>query len=230
MSNAWRTTAVVLGLACTWQAWRACTRPAPATDTIADCQPMPSSRSHARSAAGFDEDREPGEEREDAPLPAVPSAPGARLFGVPIPAWARSLTPQPGEDLRDYRDRMIPLAQLAVAPQRARISRSKEDFTKLANLDAQQVAALDATARETATAIQDRLFNAVLSGELSPSTFKPMAGVSVARDVLDLVDRASKKFTGSLREDQRGKLATHPFDFADYLVFSTRWEDAISGL
>ena len=57
-----------------------------------------------------------------------------------------------------------------------------------------------------------------------------MAGVSVARDVLDLVDRANKKFTGSLREDQRGKLASHPFDFGDYLVFSTRWEDAISGL
>jgi hypothetical protein len=24
--------------------------------------------------------------------------------------------------------------------------------------------------------------------------------------------------------------AHHPFDFADYVVFSTKWEDAISGL
>ncbi len=231
MSNAWRTTAVVLGLACSWQAWRACNRPAPATEAIADCRPATaSSRAHASSGSRFADDRDSDAERDDTPPPAVPSAPGSRLFGVPIPAWARSLVPQPGEDLRDYRDRMIPLAQLAVAPQRARIARGRDDFAKVANLDANQVAALDATAKETATAIQDRLFDAVLSGELSPSTFKPMAGVAVARDVLDLVDRANKKFTGSLREDQRGKLATHPFDFADYLVFSTRWEDAISGL
>jgi hypothetical protein len=30
-----------------------------------------------------------------------------------------------------------------------------------------------------------------------------------------------------LREDQKAKLAQHPFDFADYLLFSARWEDAL---
>lgn len=229
MSNAWRNTAIVLGLVCSWQAWCACNRPMPVNETVADCKPTSStSRTHASSSSGFAEDRDTGDDREP-PLPPTPSI-GSQFFGVKIPSWARALTPQPGEDLRDYRDRMIPLAQMAVAPQRARLARSRDDFAKVANLDAQQVATLDATAKETATAIQDRLFNAVLSGELAPGTFKPMAGVTVARDVLDLVDRANKKFTGSLREDQRGKLASHPFDFGDYLVFSTRWEDAISGL
>jgi hypothetical protein len=33
-----------------------------------------------------------------------------------------------------------------------------------------------------------------------------------------------------LREDQRKALAQHPFDFADYLVFSTPWEDALGFL
>jgi len=61
------------------------------------------------------------------------------------------------------------------------------------------------------------------------STFKPMAGVALARDVLDIVDKGNKRFVGSLTDGQRTKLATHPFDFGDYLVFSTRWEDAISG-
>ena len=61
-------------------------------------------------------------------------------------------------------------------------------------------------------------------------TFKPMAGVGVARDVLDLVDRANKRFLGGLSDEQRTVLAGHPFDFGDYLLFSTRWEDAISGL
>ncbi len=68
---------------------------------------------------------------------------------------------------------------------------------------------------------------AVLGGELSPATFKPMAGVSVARELLDIVGRGNRRFLGALRDDQRAKLAQHPFDFGDYLVFSTPWEDAL---
>jgi hypothetical protein len=228
MSNGWRTTAIVLGLLCSWQQWRACNRPAPIKEVITDCPTASTdSRPHASNSGGFADDT--ADDSVEPPRPSTASV-GSQFFGVKIPPWARALTPQPGEDLRDYRDRMIPLAQMAVAPQRARLVRSRQDFAKAANLDDRQLAELDATTKETATAIQDRLFNAVLSGELAPGTFKPMAGVTVARDVLDLVDRANKKFTSSLREDQRGTLASHPFDFGDYLVFSTRWEDAISGL
>jgi hypothetical protein len=54
-----------------------------------------------------------------------------------------------------------------------------------------------------------------------------MTGVTLARDVLDNVDQANRKFMQSLREDQKSKLASHPFDFADYLLFSARWEDAL---
>ena len=75
--------------------------------------------------------------------------------------------------------------------------------------------------------IQDRLFNAALSGEFSPTSFKPMTGIGVARDVLDAVDGANKRFLASLREDQRALLAKHPFDVADYLAFSTKWEEAL---
>jgi hypothetical protein len=228
MSNTWRTAAIVLGLACTWMQWRACNRRAVVVEPVADCKPGSSTKTHTYSSSSLSNDDRSADDTE--PPPVAPKAPGTSVFGVAIPSWARSLAPQPGEDLRDYRDRMIPLAQMAVAPQRARLVRGREDFAKVAGLDENQKAALDATAKETATAIQDRLFNAVLSGEISPSTFKPMAGVALARDVLDIVDKGNKRFVGSLREDQRGKLASHPFDFGDYLVFSTRWEDAISGL
>ena len=68
---------------------------------------------------------------------------------------------------------------------------------------------------------------AVLNGDFNPSTFKPMAGVALARDVLDTVDKANQQFTSSLREDQKAALAQHPFDFGDYLLFATPWEDAI---
>ena len=57
-----------------------------------------------------------------------------------------------------------------------------------------------------------------------------MTAVSLAREVLDVVDGAGKRFSFALTEDQRLRLADHPFDFGDYLLFHTQWEDAISGL
>jgi hypothetical protein len=233
MKNGWRNLCFVLGAVSSWQAYRACTRPVP-TVTQAEC----GEPEHARSSRDSDRIADRTAPREEtaridddgAETPAPQITDGVSLFGMKLPGWARSLMPQAGEDLRAYRDRMIPLAQLAVAPQRNRVARSSEDFAKAANLDDRQRAELDAAAKETAQAIEDRLFNAVLSGEIQPSTFKPMAGVAVARDVLDLVDRGNKRFLASLRQEQRTSLSNHPFDFGDYLLFSTKWEDAISGL
>lgn len=225
MSNGWRTLALSLGALCGWQAWRSCGHVA--VPEVAECTPA----KPERTTRYVSSELERAEHEDDTPPPASRSGgDGPSFYGVKVPPWAMAMLPAPGEDLRAYRDRMIPIAQIALAPQRARVARSLEDFTAAAHLDDRQHAELDAATKETAQAIQDRLFNAALSGELMPSTFKPMAGVSVARDVLDLVDKANRRFMGSLRDDQRTLLARHPFDFGDYLLFSTRWEDAISGL
>ncbi|HEX8111818.1 MAG TPA: hypothetical protein VF516_29000, partial [Kofleriaceae bacterium] len=129
--------------------------------------------------------------------------------------------------LRAYRDRILPLAQAAIAPQRARVARTRDDF---AHLDPHQRAELDAAVADAARAIQDRILTALASGELRPATFKPMTGVAIARDVLDIVDRGNTRFVGSLTPDQQTELASHRFDFADYLVFSAHWEDALHAL
>ena len=166
---------------------------------------------------------------DDAPAPPAPASgdDGATLYGIQLPGWLVWMAPHPGEDLRSYRDRMLPLALAAVAPQRARVARSADSFAALAHLDPRQRGELDAATRDTAAALQDRVLAAVLNGELAPASFKPMAGVGLARDLLDIVDRGNRRFVGSLRDDQRAALAQHPFDFGDYLVFSTHWEDAL---
>jgi hypothetical protein len=154
-------------------------------------------------------------------------ADGLAIYGFQVPGWAMWLAPHPGEDLRAYRDRMLPLAVAAIAPQRARVVRSRDSFAQLVHLDARQRAELDAAADETATALQDRIMAAFVNGELSPATFKPMIGVGLARELLDIVGRGNRRFLDALRTDQRAALAQHPFDFGDYLVFSTHWEDAL---
>jgi hypothetical protein len=233
-STRWRTACFVLGGACTVLLWRDCNQ-GPAEPRVAhDCPPPPGSTrpelARHRGAAGPAEPTVTAEAAADDQAAEDRPADGLALYGVQVPGWAMWLAPHPGEDLRAYRDRMLPLAVAAIAPQRARVTRSRESFAQLVHLDARQRAELDAATDETATSLQDRLVAAAVNGELSPAAFKPMAGVGLARDLLDIVGRGNRRFLEALRADQRAALAQHPFDFGDYLVFSTHWEDALQML
>jgi hypothetical protein len=223
----WRNLALVLAVICVWQTWRSCNRTTPMTTATAaaDCEREPQRRA-TRSTTERTTSEHSVATPETEPSPAA-ATPGFSIGGFKVPAWAMWLAPQPGESLLDYRDRIVPIAQAAVAPHRARVARGRDDFAKLANLDTQQRAQLDAAAREASAAIQDKVMDSLMSGELMPAQFKPMTGVSMARDILDTIEQANRKFVATLREDQKAALAKHPFDFADYLLFSARWEDAL---
>jgi hypothetical protein len=217
----WRNATIVLALIVMWQLYRDCTRPAVDTKpSTTKCE------STTRTVTEF-ADSDHATDEVDKP---TANDSGFSINGFKIPAWAMWLAPHPGEDLRAYRDRMLPLAQAAVAPHRARVARSRDDFAALAHLDPRQLAALDAAAKQASDALEEKALAAVLNGDFAPATFKPMTAVSTARDMLDVVDKANQRFVGSLSEQQRVQLAQHPFDFADYLVFSTKWEDMLNAL
>lgn len=225
----WRTASLVLGALLLWQTWRGCTRAAPRPALPAECTTTgPAGGATGPASAARDDSDGDG----DATNGPAPTSGGYEIYGfrVQVPSWAWSLLPQSGEHLRAYRDRMLPLARAALAPHRDRVARSRDDLAQQLGLDTRQRAELDAAARDAAQAIESRLLAAALGGELAPRTFKPMTGVALARDVLEAVDGAGKRFSAALTEDQRARLETHPFDFGDYLLFHTRWEDAISGL
>ena len=227
----WRTVSCILGVLLAWQTWRGCTRAAPRPAAPAASAAAAVAAVH-RAAPRGDDDGDGAARPAASSARAPAAADGFDVYGfrIQVPAWAWALLPQLGEELRTYRDRMLPLARAAVAPHRARVARSRDDLAQQLGLDARQRATLDAATREAAQAIQDRLFTAALGGELAPSAFKPMTAISLAREVLGLVDTANQRFTTSLTDGQRDRLARHPFDFGDYLLFSTPWEDAISGL
>lgn len=221
----WRNTAVVLAALCCYQRWQGCTEDAPP----------------ARARAS-DVRRTAGPATTAAPRPAVPTplgepgpigeplaaagVPGKTFHGFRVPGWAMRLAPQPGETRRAYRDRILPLAEMAAAPQRARVARTRDDFA----LDPHQRTELDAAVSEAAQAIQDRVVAAFAGDELRPAALKPMTGIAIARDVLTIVDRGNTRFLDTLTLDQRTRLASHRFDFADYLVFTAHWEDALHAL
>jgi hypothetical protein len=237
-AKGWRNLCFVFAVVGVVQLWRDCDRDVETPPAEHDCRPAVTAGTpqRARSAA----ERMAREARsaradvggdDDGQAPPEPvTGEGLNIAGFRVPSWAVWMAPHPGEDLRSYRDRMLPLAKAAIAPQRARVARSRDSFTQVAGLDDHQRAELDAAAHETAAAIEDRVMAAVIGGELMPATFKPMTGVSVAREVLDIVARGNQRFVAGLRDDQRAKLAQHPFDFGDYLVFATPWEDALKFL
>ncbi|MEP6859010.1 MAG: hypothetical protein ABJE66_00220 [Deltaproteobacteria bacterium] len=207
----WRTAAIALAIVCCVQRWQSCMR----TDHVA----RPTSVEHERTGQSL---RAALVHSFDTPNPAsssdAPTLPNRTFFGFRPPAWAAHLLPQPGETMRAYRDRIVPIAQVVIAPQRARVARMRDQ------LPASQRTALDAATSEAAAAIEVRITSAIVNGELQPSALRPMTGVTLARDVLDIVDRGNTRFVGGLTPGQR---AGSTFDFADYLLFSTRWEDAL---
>jgi hypothetical protein len=220
----WRNLAVVLALVCCYQRWRSCTANATtAGQTLATDQ--------RRSAAACEATNVLRDSlaRAETDAEHVRESPKHhyRVFGMQVPEWMAHFLPQRGEKLRDYRDRMLPVAELAIAPQRDRVARLRD---ALPGLDAHQRAELDGAVQDAATAIEQRVATGILNGDFAPATFKPMAGVEAARDMLDIVDRGNTRFMSSLTPDQRTALATNQFDFADYLAFSAHWEDAIAAL
>jgi hypothetical protein len=209
----WRNAAILLAVVCCIQRWQSCTR----------AEPTATTRTTTTTVVEHDTEARPSlrEAIANSVVPDAPTKPRT-FYGMRVPTWASRLLPQPGENMRTYRDRMVPLAQLAIAPQRERVARMRDNFK---SLDPHQRAELDAAVGDAATAIETRVTTAVLSGELD--TLKPMTGVTMARQLLDIVDQGNTRFVSSLTPAQQTELATNHFDFADYLLFSTHWEDAL---
>jgi hypothetical protein len=214
----WRNATFALAVICGYQRWHSCTHAASSSRSIA---------SDDRGASASSDAPRAWTAPTRPPALDTPSAPARTFYGFKLPAAVARLAPRPGETMRDYRDRVLPVVELAIAPQRGRVARTRDDF---ATLDAHQRAELDAAVQDAATAIQARVMDAIASGELRPGTFKPMAGVTIARDLLDIVDRGNTRFQRTLTPDQRTRLASHRFDFADYLLFTAPWENALQVL
>ena len=171
--------------------------------------PRPSSLPPASPSAEGEEESDHGEE--------APPAPRRH--------WALELLRlREGEDLFAYRDRVLPIAQAVVGPQRVRVGNQRQTMTSRARLDARQQEELDAAVMDASDAIVNRVWQAVANQELWPRP-RPAAGVALAADVLTSVTAADRRFRAALRDDQRAALDETGFDVADYLLFSVPWEE-----
>jgi hypothetical protein len=149
----WRNLSIVLALVCMAQWYRACNRPAPAaTDQRAEC-PAESSHSTLTASNWDSSSSTTARAQHDDDTPSEPVPEGPRLGALKLPAWTLWLAPHPGENMLDYRDRMVPIAQTLLKPHRDRVAKSRDDLAKQIGLDSQQRAQLDGAVAEAATHI-----------------------------------------------------------------------------
>ena len=123
-----------------------------------------------------------------------------------------------------YRDRVLPIAQAVVAPQRLRVDERRRAMVAAAGLDPGQAEALDAAVAETSDAIVNRVWQALATDEIWPRP-RPSAAVALAGELLRSVTDGEDRFRRVLRDDQRVAVDRSGFDFVDYLVFSVPWEE-----
>ena len=184
-------------------------------------------------AAGAGQGGQPGDRGPAAGADGAGQASGEALDADQRQVAARTWGPQaiigffrphPGEDLGDYRDRVLPVVQAAIAPQRVRVAGDLDQLTRSAHLDQRQLDTLDAAVSDASDAIVNRVWQALGTNEVWPR-FKPSAGVEVAADLLIAVRDADRRFRASLSPEQQAALDASAFDVADYLLFSVPWAE-----
>jgi hypothetical protein len=233
--RAWRRLAILLGVLALVFGWRACfrgdrgrtDRTARGGSSGADDEgggarsgSSSSARSPSSGGAPGGGDGDTGIEEWDPSGEVAPP--------LPEPHWlVKFFSPKPDETILDYRDRVLPVVQAVVEPQRIRVAENWRDFAEQAQLTGAQKAELNAAVDQAVESLMDQTFQAVLSGEILPPNLKPSTGVTFARDLLDTVDRANQRFRAVLRPDQLELYDRSRFDVADYLLFATRWEELL---
>lgn len=218
-ASGWRNVAAILAATTLLFAWRSChTHKRPASDPAPRTDGPIDPRAH-RAASGDDEIPPPrsGDGESDLALPPV---------GVGFVGFASLFAPRRGENAAAYRERVEPIARDAVAPYRERLDEARRAFEADADLDADQLEAVQHQLDSTAEALLDRALDAYLSGQLAPP-YAASDVVSLARSLLDIVDDANGAFRGLLDDNQRAALDAGGFDFVEYLLVAAPWEDMI---
>jgi hypothetical protein len=211
VSRVWQLTSLMLAIACAYLFFQNRSLSRSHTSSIHVGGASPPSKAAPRVPAGQ----------------AHPDPPQGGASPIEWAYFIAPIAPQPGEPLMEYRNRVLPLVREVLGPQRTRVQALRSDVAGSARLEKAQLTLLDTVVGEAGEAIKDRIMQGILSGELMPRNLKPATGVAAARDVLELADQANRKFRAALRPEQLTALDASRFDVAEYLLFSTRWEDML---
>ena len=141
------------------------------------------------------------------------------------PAFAAMLGREPGESVEDYRARVVPFVQTALAVPRTRLADARKAAEAAASVTDEQRAKLDALFQDVQEETLELTNQAILDGDLTPYE-RNYGGVLQWGGGLGAILNSTQARIGDiLTPEQRAIMADQGFEWGEYLGVTMPWEE-----
>jgi hypothetical protein len=124
----------------------------------------------------------------------------------------------------EYRQRILPLLQAALAQPRSDVADMRAEAEKAANVTPEQHAKLDAAFDKTYDDLIQYTDGAVADGELTPYSRNVAGMLDYAGGLGGILQDAQTQIGGILSPEQIQSMSANGFEWAEYLGLSAPWE------
>jgi hypothetical protein len=131
---------------------------------------------------------------------------------------------QPGETPEQYKARILPLMEAALAKPRADADDMRAQAEKAAGVTAEQHKQLDAAFDQVYDDAIDYANGAISDGELSPYQRNVAGMLDFAGGLGGILNNANGRISGILSPAQISSMSASGFEWAEYLGVSAPWE------
>jgi len=132
---------------------------------------------------------------------------------------------EPGESVEDYRARVAPMIQTALAVPRTRLEESRREAEKAARISDQQRAKIDELFADVSRETLALTNQAIASGDLTPYERNYAGVLSWAGGLGAILGTTQTRMGEILSEEQRAAMSDAGFEWAEYFGVKIPWEE-----
>ena len=132
---------------------------------------------------------------------------------------------EPGESIEDYRERVIPTIQTALAIPRSRIDEARRQAELAANVTDEQRRELDSVFEDVSREALALTNEAIAAGDLTPYSRNYAGVLSWSGGLGAILGSAQGRISSILGPDQLDAMSSSGFEWAEYFGLQVPWED-----
>lgn len=132
---------------------------------------------------------------------------------------------EPGESVEDYRARVTPMIQTALAVPRTRLEEARREAEKAARISDQQRAKIDELYADVSRETLALTNQAIASGDLTPYERNYAGVLSWAGGLGAILGTTQTRMGEILSDEQRAAMSDAGFEWAEYFGVKIPWEE-----
>jgi hypothetical protein len=132
---------------------------------------------------------------------------------------------EPGETVEDYRARVTPMIQTALAVPRSRLEESRREAEKAAHISDEQRAKIDELFADVSRETLALTNQAIASGDLTPYERNYAGVLSWAGGLGAILGTTQTRMGEILSDEQRAAMSDAGFEWAEYFGVKIPWEE-----